>query len=102
MAGPDMRLLRDDGVLRARIEAANADPLEFDITIKLVTVEREWDCETYQTTFPIIEVEGYQAHDMYRFATPGTSWSEDCVIAETAVKSVSIPAALDGHTPETE
>jgi hypothetical protein len=100
MAGPDIRLRRDDGVLRARIEAANADPLEFTITIKLVTVEREWDDETSRSTFPIVEVDGYQPHDRYRFTTPGMSWSEDCVIEETAVESVSIPAALDSHTPE--
>jgi hypothetical protein len=94
MAGPDDFVGRGDGIVRARIEARDADPLDFDISVKLVTKRSEWeiDGETHvsEATFPVIEVDGYESHDMYRFAVPGTSWSEEDVVEEQTVETVDL------------
>ena len=95
MAGPDNRVRRDDGVVRARLEAANADPTDLDVSIKMVTTRGTWedsDGETHEweSTFPVVELEGYEEYDQYRFATPGTSWSEEDVVEEETIESVDL------------
>lgn len=101
MAGPDNPVDRDNGIVRARIEARTADPMEFGISIKLVVVEREppGADEIVRTTFPVVEVDGFDAVDHYRFATPGTSWSEEEVVVDKEIVSVNLseenPAPAD-------
>ena len=94
MAGPDNRVRRDDGVVRARLEAANVDATDLDVSIKMVTVQGEYeiDGETHEweDTFPVVELEGYEEYDQYRFATPGTSWSEEDVVDEETIESVDL------------
>lgn len=95
MAGPDNPVRRNDGIVRAEIEAYHADPLEFDISIKLITVAGEFlgsdgEQRTWERTFPAIEIEGFEESDEYRFAPPGTSWSEENVVEEETVEAVPL------------
>jgi len=95
MAGPDNFVRRNDGIVRARIEAKYADMTEATVRIKWITVEGSYedsDGETveWSSTFPAVEVEGFEPNDMYRFATPGTSWTEDAVVDEETIEEVDL------------
>ena len=92
MAGPDRIVRRGDGIVQARIEAARANPLEMTLSIKLVTTEWTHPVtgETHTSVFPVIEAEGFEKNDRYRFATPGTSWNDEDIIAEGTLASVDL------------
>lgn len=91
MAGPDNRLDRDDGIVRVVPEARNGERREFTIRIKFIKCEREsLDGEVFEHTQPLIEVEGYEEHDMYRFGPSGTCWSEDDVVDEVEISETDL------------
>lgn len=94
MAGPDTTVPRSDGVLRARIEARHADPMEMEVSVKVVTVRRVYEVDgevtTSRETFPVVELEGFEASDLYRFAPAGSSWSEMDVEEEQVIETVDL------------
>jgi len=92
MAGPDNVVRRDDGIVRAKLEARYADPKEFDVSLKILTVHSEDTLGGGGTeySFPVIELDGYKEHDMFRFATTGSSWNEEQVVGEETICSVDL------------